>query len=189
MRAFFIVLLLHAAAFAQGSYAVFSEMSPESKPLQPGWNRRLFTDTEARRGEDIRYDPATGLITLAPGTYHLSGFSMVAYNTGGEPKEMVTIRTPAAGGYCRLRFFDPNIPEVVPGTRGIENSDPRVICVGSGCTANANPSLVETILTTEKPVQLLLEHQNGSDPQQIFMRVYAEKSRWHVFARLTIRKL
>lgn len=184
-----IALALATAAFADGSYAVFSEMSPESKPLKAGWNRRMFTDTEARLGEDIQYDAQTGLITLAPGTYLLTGFSMVAYNTGGEPREMVTIRTPAAGGYSRLRIFDPNTPEVVPGLRGIENSDPRVICVGSGCSANVTPSLVETIFKTDKPVQILLEHQNGSDPQGIFLRVFTENSKWHVFARLTIRKL
>ncbi len=34
-------------------YAVFTEFSPASKPMVPGWNRRIFTDTDARKGDAI----------------------------------------------------------------------------------------------------------------------------------------
>ena len=73
-------------------YAVFTEMSPESKLLKAGWNTRVFTDTDARNGNAIQCDFATGIVTVAPGTYHISGLSIVTYNTGGEPPEMATVR-------------------------------------------------------------------------------------------------
>ena len=63
-------------------YAVFTEFSPDSKLLVGGWNTRVFTDADAQRGAAIRCDFTTGIVTLAPGIYHISGFSMVAYNSG-----------------------------------------------------------------------------------------------------------
>ena len=73
-----------ASAEASGpDYAVFTEMSPESKLLKAGWNTRIFTDTDARNGKAIQCDFATGIMTLAPGVYHISGLSIVTYNTGG----------------------------------------------------------------------------------------------------------
>ena len=40
-----------------------------------------------------------------------------------------------------------------------------------------------------KPVQILLEHQSGSKPEQIYLRVFVENSKWHAFARISIRGL
>jgi hypothetical protein len=53
-------------------YAVFTEFSRDTKPMKPGWNRRVFTNTDARKGNTIQCDFATGIVSLAPGTYHLS---------------------------------------------------------------------------------------------------------------------
>jgi len=167
--------------------AVFTELSPESKLVKPGFNTRVFTDTDFRRGNAIQCDFATGAVTLQPGLYHLSGMSMVAYFMP-EPPEMTTIRAPASAGYCRLRTYVPN--EVIPaGMRGIENSDPRVICVGSSSTANLTPSVIEGYFEARETTQIILEHQSGSKPEQIYLRVYVENSKWHAFARLAIRKL
>ena len=125
-------------------YAVFTEISPESKLLKAGWNTRVFTNTDSRNGNAIRCDFATGIVTVAPGTYHISGMSIVTYNTGGEPPEMATVRAPASAGYCRLRLVGatPDNPE------NIKNEHPSVKCIGSGATANMGPSLFETYLTT-----------------------------------------
>jgi hypothetical protein len=79
----------------------------------PGWNRRIFTDTDARKGDSIKCDFATGVVSLAPGAYHLTGMSMVSYPSGGEP-ETTTIRAPASAGYCRLRVFDPRLSWIRP---------------------------------------------------------------------------
>ncbi len=75
-------------------YAVFTELSPDTKPMKPGWNRRVFTNTDVRKGSAIQCDLATGIVTLAPGTYHLSGMSIVTYHTGTEPPETTTVKAP-----------------------------------------------------------------------------------------------
>ena len=62
------------SATARGpEHAIFTEFSPESKLLKAGWNTRVFTHTDARRGNGIQCDFVTGIITLAPGSYHFTG--------------------------------------------------------------------------------------------------------------------
>jgi len=85
-------------------YAVFTEFSPDNKPMKGGWNRRVFTDTDVRKGTAIQCDFATGIVTLAPGAYHITGLSMVAYNSGGEPPEMTTIRAPRFRGVLQAPY-------------------------------------------------------------------------------------
>ena len=164
-------------------YAVFTEFSPDNKTMTPGFNTRVFTDVDSQRGNSIRCDFKTGAITLAPGSYHITGFSMSTYNSGGEPPEMTTVRSPAAAGYCRLRTYDPKATVDPSNMQSIPNEDPSVFCVGSPCTPNMTPSLFEAYYTTEKEVQIILEHQMGHAPDKIYLRVNIEKSKWHVFAR------
>jgi hypothetical protein len=71
-----------APAASRLNYAVFTELSPESKLLKGGWNTRVFTNTDSRKGNAIQCDFATGIVTVAPGTYHISGMSVVAYVSG-----------------------------------------------------------------------------------------------------------
>src|SRR6185312_4886632 len=111
-------------------YAIFTELSPDSKAMKAGWNTRVFTNTDARKGDGIQCDFTTGIITVAPGAYHIAGQSTVAYTSGGEPPEMTTIRAPASAGYCRLRTIGANAI-VDPGMRTVSNDDPSVICLGS----------------------------------------------------------
>lgn len=184
----FLLMLLGLPALAQ-DYAIFTELSPDSKPMKAGWNTRVFTDTQVKKGEGIQCDFATGLITLAPGTYHITGSSLVTYNSGAEPPEMATMRIPASAGYSRLRVYVPGLTTSPGSLRGIENSDPSVICLGTPSTANMGNSLVETYYTTDKPAQILFEHQSGSNPDHIFLRVFTENSKWHLFARICIRRM
>ena len=182
--------LRHANAQAPAAggpdYAVFTEFSPESKLLKGGWNTRVFTNTDSRNGNAIQCDFATGIVTVAPGVYHISGLSIVTYNTGGEPPEMATVRAPASAGYCRLRLVGST--HVNPDD--VKNEDPSVKCIGSGATANMGPSLFETYLRTTAPeTKMLLEHQAGSNPEQVYLRVYVQNSKWHVQARISIRRL
>lgn len=87
---------------SSAEYAVFTELSPDTKPATPGFNRRIFTDTDINKGSAIQCDFATGIVRLAPGAYHLSGHSMVAYFTKDDPPETIVTRSPASAGYCRL---------------------------------------------------------------------------------------
>lgn len=183
--------LLAAAADADAAsdYAVFTELSPDSKLMQPGWNRRIFTDTDSRKGDAIQCDFATGVLTLAAGGYQLSGMSMVLYGTAGDPPETTTVRSPAAAGYCRLRTFDPNGRVDTSNLRALDNGDPSVICIGSPASANMVPSVFDAFFEAGKPTQFVLEHQSGDKPDQIYLRVYTEKSKWHAVARISIRRL
>lgn len=169
-------------------YAIFTEFSPDSKLLKGGWNTRVFTDTDTRRGSGIQCDFATGIITLAPGAYSIAGLSTVGYYTGGEPAEMTTVRAPASAGYARLRTLGANAL-MNPGMRDIDNADPSILCIGSTCTANLASSLVEAHYETDKTARILLEHQSGNSPEQIYLRVFTQNSRWHAMARLNIRRL
>jgi hypothetical protein len=178
------------STFAQaGDHAVFTEFSPDTKPMKPGWNRRVFTDTDSRKGSAIDCDFATGVVTLVPGAYRLSGMSTVAYHTASGPPESTTVRSPAAAGYCRLRAFDPTRPEDPLDLLAVANDDPSVICVGSTSTANMVPSLFEGFVERAAVTRIVLEHQSGSNPHQIYLRVFAQNSRWHALARLAIRRL
>lgn len=174
---------------APSEYAVFTEFSPESKLMTPGWNRRVFTDTDARKGDAIQCDFATGIVTLAPGAYHISGLSMVAYTTGSEPPETTSIQSPASAGYCRLRALVPGAATEGAGLRELPNKHPSILSIGSPTTANLSPSLLETFYETDRPTQVVLEHQSGSNPEQIYLRVFVQNSKWHAFARLSIRSL
>jgi hypothetical protein len=177
-----------AAAASALDYAVFTELSPESKALKAGWNARVFTNTDARKGDAIQCDFASGVVTVAPGAYHISGMSIVAYNSGGEPPEMTTIRSPASAGYCRLRTLSATAV-VDPGMRAVANDDPSIVCLGSPSSANLTPSVLETYFETDKSAQLILEHQTGSNPEQIYLRVFTQNSKWHAMARIAIRKI
>jgi hypothetical protein len=183
------VSAVRSAGAQTTEYAVFSEFSPASKPMATGWNRRIFTDIDSRKGTGIQCDFATGIVTLSPGAYRLTGYSMVAYDSGGEPPEMTTIRAPASAGYCRLRVHNPAAATVSSDLHAIDNSDPSVICVGSPATPNLSPSLFDAYWETGKAAQIVLEHQSGTSPRQIYLRVFVEKSKWHAFARLTIQRL
>jgi hypothetical protein len=160
-------------------YAVFSEYSPTLKPMRPGMNTRVFNHVDARSPEGaIELDESTGVITLPSGTYHITGFSTTVYYTGEEPPEMVEPRSPANGGYCRLRRAEEDP----------EDRDAGFV-FGSISTANAIPSLVETYFTTAEEARIVMEHQCGSDVKDVYLQVYSGGSSAHVFARLGIRRL
>jgi hypothetical protein len=160
-------------------YAVFSEFSPTLKPMRPGMNTRVFNHVDARSPDGaIELDESTGVITLPPGTYHITGFSTTVYYTGEEPPEMVEPRSPANGGYCRLRRAEEDP----------EDRDAGFV-FGSISTANAIPSLVETSFTTAEEAHIVMEHQCGSDVKDVYLQVFSGGSSAHVFARLSIRRL
>jgi hypothetical protein len=126
---------------------------------------------------------------LAPGAYHVSGLSRSPTSPKDDPPETIVPRSPASAGYCRLRRFDPDAAVDPANMRELPNSDPSVICIGSPGTANLVPSLFDAFYEADKPAQLILEHQSGSNPHQIYLRIFVETSKWHAFARISIRDL
>jgi hypothetical protein len=160
-------------------FAVFAEHSPETKAARPGMNTRVFNRVEAQSADgSIRLEMQSGIITLPPGTYHITGFSTTTYRTDDDPSETVAVRAPANGGYCRLRRAE----------ESAEDHDAGFV-LGSASTANTVPSLVETYFTTADEAHIVMEHQSGSDPKDVYLQVFSNGSAAHVFARICIRRL
>lgn len=160
--------------------AVYAEHSPTLKKVQPGWNVRVFNKTEIEEGSSIRCDQTTGIISLNPGVYHISGSSIVTYNNldphpdgAGWP----TKPRPNAG-YCRLRYAS---------DAGCGNE--KAIVVGTISSANLIPSLAETYLDVPRFAQIVLEHQVGDAVAGIYLEDNSANSPWHVFARISIRRV
>jgi hypothetical protein len=59
----------------------------------------------------------------------------------------------------------------------------------SPSSANLTPRLFEAYFETDRPARMILEHQAGSNPEQIYLRVFIQNSKWHAMARIGIRKI
>ena len=78
------------AAAANGglSYAIYAEYAKDAnKLMKNGLNRRVFNKVEAQAGADIALN-ADGSISLAPGTYRISGISTVTMQTTFAPPKI-----------------------------------------------------------------------------------------------------
>ena len=158
-------------------YAVFSEMSPEFKLMKAGWNARVFTVHRCRNGNTIRCDFATGIVTVAPGTYHISGFfdrhlqhRRRASRNGDGALPLIRRLLPVAAGGREARGTPKNI----------KNEHPSVKCIGSGATANMGLSLFETYLMATAGNENDFGASSGRQSPQIYLRVYTQNSKWHV---------
>jgi hypothetical protein len=182
-----------ATATIAHDLAVYSEMSPNGlKKVAPGWNTRIFNkaDVTPPAGSSIGVDMTTGYITLKRGTYHITASSLVTYNdlkVDPAAPGWITHERPN-GGYARLR--DASLkPD--PTTKMVGNED--AIIVGTISNANMVPSLIDTYYTvTADSITLLLEHQVGEVVDTIYLQDNTAgtfTSEWHVFARISIRKL
>ena len=159
--------------------AVFSEYSDSDKPMQPGANVRVFNRVEVESGGSIRLDRATGVVTLRPGTYHVTASSIV---TPYDPEAAdAATRVPdeprPLGGYCRLRYRNKPAREDPP------------IALGTISSTNMIPSLVDTFVRTDKEIEIVLEHQAGGEVGGLYLQVRAGGSADHVFARISIHRL
>lgn len=178
----------------QNEYAVYAEFSPNDapKPVKSGWNSRVFTDVEMQIGSSIAYNPGanTGHVSLKPGLYHITGSSITTYEFDTNPNEVEQnpgwpTKVIPNGAYARLRRVDD-----VSGDNG------SAICVGTMCSANMTASLIDTYFETTEETSIVLEHQSGFEPEgvEFVPDVYLQtkggnKSKWHVFSRLSIRKI
>lgn len=166
----------------QNSYAIYGEYARNAnKPMQNGINRRVFNVVEAQCGTDIRLHD-DGSITLAPGTYRLTGFSAVTMQITMAPPQ-VKSNYP---GYCMVYPKDK------------ENSGRDLlaasIAFGSGATSSElSPSLFDIIHTFDAPADICVGHQSGDDLQEpIWLSVYivdGVPSEYHVMARIAITRL
>ena len=160
--------------------AVYAEHSDTLKPVQPGWNVRVFNRIEVQEGAHIRVDTETGVITLGPGVYHITGSSLVTYNDldphpsgAGWPT-----KSRPNGGYCRLRY----------ATDAADARNEQAIVVGTISNANMVPSLIDTYLEVARHAEIVLEHQVGDEVEGIYLQDNSNNSSWHVFARMAIQR-
>lgn len=169
--------------------AVYAEHSPTRKPVQPGWNARVFNKLEVEEGSNIRTDmdspghAGTGIISLGPGVYHISGISNVTYNDLDPHPDGAGWNTKARpnGGYCRLRY-----------AQDVNCGNEKAIVVGTISNANMVPSTIETYLDVPHFAQVVFEHQVGFEAavvEGIYMQDNSANSPWHVFSRISIRRV
>ena len=175
---------------SSAEYAVFTEFSPDTKPAMPGWNRRVFTDTDVRKGTAIQCDFKTGIVTLAPGAYHISGLSMVAYFTKDDPSGDDRRALACVGGILPAAVLRSRPP---PSIRQIFAGCPTAIPASSASAARARPtSCPACSRPSTKPTgrrRSCWSINRDQSPSQIYLRVFVENSKWHAFARISIRGL
>jgi hypothetical protein len=173
--------------------AVYSEMSPTGmKKMAAGWNTRVFNTTEVAPAvnSSISTDMKTGYITLKRGTYHITASSLVTYNdlkVDPNAPGWNTHERPN-GGYVRLRDVS-----LTPDPKSNQVENEKAIVIGTISNANMVPSLIDTYLTvTTESLTVMLEHQVGDVVDTIYLQDDSAgpfQSRWHVFARIAIRKI
>lgn len=166
------------------SIAIYAEYARESnKVMHDGLNRRVFNVKEVERGKGISLD-ADGSITLAPGTYRLTGFSTVTMQTAMSPPDISSGNFP---GYCMLyRREDEALDEKLL---------PKALAIGSGATsAYLEPSTFDTVCTFEEVTHICVGHQSGGGLNgRVWLSIYQPTdgvpSEYHVVARISITRL
>jgi hypothetical protein len=159
-------------------FGVYSEYSDSDKPMRPEANTRLFNRVEAQSGDSIRLDKSTGVVTLKPGTYHITTTSIVTfYDPTTDTDGRVTNIERSWGGYSRLRYRDKPAREDTP------------IAVGTISSANMLPSTIDTYLRVDKEAEIMLDHQAGAHVEGLYLQVAVGGSALHVFARISVLRL
>lgn len=164
------------------SYAVYAEFAKDSNIIMKnGLNRRVFDTAEAQYGSNIALEK-DGSITLQPGTYHITGFSMVTMQTTFDiPVSKYNQNYP---GYCL----------VYPKEYEQDNVLQHQVGIGTPGTAlDMNPSLFDLVMNCEKETHLCVGHQSGDSlNNEVYLSVYKVAgipSPYHVFARISIFQL
>jgi hypothetical protein len=165
------------------SYAIYAEYAEGSnKLMKNGLNRRVLNRKEAHGGRGIALND-DGSVSLAPGTYRLTGFSTVTMQTTFAPEP--TPHDNNYPGYCLL------YPRSSEGTKAVLND---AIAFGSPATSTGlEPSLFDAIHTFTDPTTICLGHQAGDDLlDDVYLSMYeiaGVASNYHVVARLAITEM
>jgi hypothetical protein len=139
------------------SYAFFSEYGTENVPMKPGLNRRALNTVDVISGDDVELLP-DGSVRIQPGTYRLSGFSMLVYEP---PADSGTDELPLPG-YCMLYpcAYENDRQKLVEYSVATGNVSMPTVMV---------PSRFETIVTFEEEATLCLGHQNGHEVTGLYL--------------------
>jgi ABC-type amino acid transport substrate-binding protein len=161
--------------------AVYAEHSDTRKDMGKAWTPRIFNRTEVLEGSAISVNDRTGVISLGPGVYRITGSSAVTYNDLTDHPDEPGWNTKAIpnGGYCRLRH----------AADGADCGNEKAIVVGTISNANMLPSFIDTWLDVPEKAELVLEHQVGDLVEGIYLQDDTQHSSWHVFARVAIHRV
>jgi hypothetical protein len=151
--------------------------------MNAGLNQRVFNVVEAQAGNAIHLN-SDGSITLQPGTYHITGYSITTMQTTFAPPQPK---------------HDDNYPGYALVYRAADASEGTdlvkdAISIGSPQTAlDGTPSLFDAVYTAHKKTTIAVGHQSGGDlHDEVYLSVYevaGTPSDYHVFARISITKL
>ena len=159
----------------RGAYVVYTELGKSQVAMKPGSNVRVFNSVHGDAGTFIVYDPATGILTLAPGTYRINGYSITTFGYLLTKEQQSAVRS--VPGYAYLWSVD----------------DDSVAVLGSMQDAMfSQASHVNDIVTVSKPTRFYLGHQNGVNVAGVLLQAYdaaVTTSTDHVFARLVVERL
>jgi hypothetical protein len=159
----------------RGAYVVYTELGKSQVAMKPGSNVRVFNSVHGDGGTFIVYDPATGILTLAPGTYRINGYSIKTFGYLLTKEQQSAVRS--VPGYAYLWSVDDN----------------SVAVLGSMQDAMfSQASHVNDIVTVSKPTSFYLGHQNGVNVAGVLLQAYdaaVTTSTDHVFARLVVERL
>lgn len=173
--------MLHKNHHGGKPFAIYAEFAKANVKMDNGLNRRRFNTVEAQHGHEIHLKD-DGSITLHPGTYRITGFSIVTMQvTMAPPVPQHNTNYP---GYCLLY------------KREDENNDPLTNNIGIGSPATAldtAPSHFDLIYSSDEVTHICVGQQNGEELNgEVYLGVYdvgGAKSLYHVFARIAITQL
>jgi hypothetical protein len=166
------------------SYAIYGEYAQGSnKLMKNGLNQRVFNKVEAQSGSDASLN-GDGSITLKPGTYHITGYSITTMQTTFAPPQPKH-DTNYPGYALVYPVADESAGKSLVGD---------AIGIGSPQTAlDATPSMFDFVYTTKATTKIAVGHQSGHDlHNEVYLSVYdvsGETSNYHVFARISIWKI
>jgi hypothetical protein len=167
------------------SYAIYAEYAHNSnKLMQPDLNRRVFDSVEVQSGTDIKLEQ-DGSITLEPGTYRITGFSMVTMQDSLSPPVLKNNNTyPGYALVYPLQYEDSAMMPLLHHAIGI------------GCLSipyYSTSSLFDCVYTCREKTTICVGHQSGHDlHDEVYLSVYevdGVKSDFHVCARIAIDKI
>jgi hypothetical protein len=165
-------------------YAIYGEYARGSNVvMKDGLNRRVFNKVEAESGPGISLND-DGSITVTPGTYRITGYSMVTMQATFAPPVLKNDNN--YPGYCLL-YLKTNEGDGA-------NLPKQALSIGSPSTAaDMAPSLFDAIHTFPERTDICLGHQAGDDLQgEVYLSVYEVNgipSEYHVVARIAITEM
>jgi hypothetical protein len=155
------------------AYAVLTELGMENLAMRPGSNVRVMKIVQVSRPELIRYDSATGLLTLRRGVYRIGGYSITTFGYQLTPAQQDPVRSlPGYAYLCNV------------GSGGVQTlgsiQDPLY----------SLPSQVDDVVPVPDSAVFYLGHQNGDSVRGVYLQTYAPGfGHDHVFARLVVQRL